>query len=80
MNFWKQLLRRTCKHRFAWPRTDDDGRYYQICLACGTAYEYDWIEMRRTDRPLANAIRNVPTLACPTGRSVPARGVRAANL
>ena len=34
------------------PRTDADGRYYQVCLACGTAYEYDWEAMRRTGRVL----------------------------
>ena len=38
----KLLLRQGCTHRFSWPRIDDNGRHYQICLACGTAYEYDW--------------------------------------
>jgi hypothetical protein len=50
MNFLKRLLGKGCAHRFAWPRTDTDGRYYQICLVCGIAYEYDWGLMRRTDR------------------------------
>jgi hypothetical protein len=49
----KLLLRQGCTHRFSWPRIDGNGRHYQICLACGTAYEYDWEMMRRTDRPLA---------------------------
>jgi hypothetical protein len=31
---------------------DASGRYYQICPVCGTAYEYDWKMMRRTDRLL----------------------------
>jgi hypothetical protein len=53
MNFLKQLLGRGCTHRFAWPRIGADGRHYQICLACGKAYEYDWRMMRRTDRQLA---------------------------
>jgi hypothetical protein len=35
---------------------DDNGRYYQICLGCGAAYEYDWKEMRRTDRLLIAVI------------------------
>jgi len=39
-------------HRFSWPRIDSNGRHYQICLACGTAYEYDWAMMKRTDRVL----------------------------
>lgn len=49
MNFLHQLL--GCTHRFSWPRVDDEGRHYQICLSCGVAYEYDWKVMRRTDRP-----------------------------
>lgn len=48
MNFWKRLCGRGCAHRFSWPRIDADGRHYQICLLCGTAYEYDWTMMRRT--------------------------------
>jgi hypothetical protein len=28
------------------------GRHYQVCLACGTAFEYDWEMMRRTSRVL----------------------------
>ncbi len=50
MNFLKKLLARGCAHRFSWPRIDDDGRHYQVCLICGTAYEYDWKMMRRTRR------------------------------
>ena len=52
MNFLKKLLSRACSHRFSWPRTDANGRYYQNCLLCGTAYEYDWTAMRRTGPPL----------------------------
>ena len=55
MNFLNKLLRHGCSHRFAWPRTDTDGRHYQICLVCGTAYEYDWKMMRRTGQLLAGA-------------------------
>jgi hypothetical protein len=53
MNFLKQLLGKGCTHRFSWPRIDNDGRHYQICLTCGTAYEYDWSMMRQTGRLLA---------------------------
>jgi len=53
VNLLKLILRQGCTHRFSWPRIDDNGRHYQICLACGTAYEYDWTMMRRTDRLLA---------------------------
>jgi hypothetical protein len=50
MSFLSRLLHRSCAHYFSWPRTDAEGRYYQICSRCGTAYEYDWASMRRTDR------------------------------
>jgi hypothetical protein len=50
MNFLRRLLRKRCSHQFTWPRIDGDGHYYQRCLLCGTAYEYDWKLMRRTDR------------------------------
>jgi len=56
MNFLKQLLGKGCTHHFSWPRVDDNGHHYQICLACGTAYEYDWRMMRRTDRLLHLAV------------------------
>ena len=58
VNFLKLLLRQGCTHRFSWPRIDDNGRHYQICLACGTAYEYDWRMMRRTDRLLVTAVQH----------------------
>jgi hypothetical protein len=56
VRFLKLLLRQGCTHRFSWPRIDSNGRHYQVCLACGTAYEYDWEMMRRTNRPLVAAI------------------------
>ena len=59
MTLWEQLLRRACPHRFGWPRVDNDGRHYQICLLCGTAYEYDWTTMCRTNRPLAVNVSHV---------------------
>lgn len=55
MNFLRQILGQGCTHRFSWPRIGDDGRHYQICLACGTAYEYDWRNMQRTDRLVPTA-------------------------
>jgi hypothetical protein len=58
MKLLKLLLRQGCTHRFSWPRIDDCGRHYQICLACGAAYEYDWKMMRRTNRPLVTAGKN----------------------
>jgi hypothetical protein len=61
MNLLKMFLGRGCSHRFTWPRIDDQGRHYQICLLCGTAYEYDWSMMRRTDRLLAGDVRHAYT-------------------
>lgn len=43
------LLDKLCPHRFSWPH-NLHGRDYQICLICGTAYEYDCSAMRRTRR------------------------------
>jgi hypothetical protein len=40
MNVLNRLFGRGCSHRFTWPRIDADGRHYQICPLCGTAYEY----------------------------------------
>jgi len=57
MNFLRQLLAQACTHRFSWPRIDDHGHHYQICLTCGTAYEYDWRMMRRTGRLLAAVVQ-----------------------
>jgi hypothetical protein len=51
MRFLQRLLQQACSHRFTWPRSDEFGRHYQICLDCGTAYEYDWNGMRQTGRP-----------------------------
>jgi hypothetical protein len=52
MTFLRRLLAESCSHRFTWPRLPDDDQHYQICLICGTAYEYDWKRMHRTDRLL----------------------------
>jgi len=52
MNFLNRLFGRGCAHQFTWPRIYTNGCHYQICLLCGTAYEYDWRMMRRTDRLL----------------------------
>jgi hypothetical protein len=46
----KQILRWLCPHRFSWPHANMQGQDYQVCLLCGTAFEYDVNEMRRTGR------------------------------
>lgn len=39
-----------CPHQFTWPRRDESGDYYQLCVNCGSKYKYDWKRMRRTAR------------------------------
>ncbi len=52
MNLLRKLLGQGCTHRFSWPRVDEQGRHYQICLSCGMAFEYDWQQMKHTGRVL----------------------------
>ena len=44
------LMLRRCSHEFSWPRRTSSGDYYQVCLHCAAAYQYDWKTMRRGDR------------------------------
>jgi hypothetical protein len=51
------LMLGRCSHEFSWPRRAASGEYYQVCMLCATAYEYDWKTMRRgskVDEPLAD--------------------------
>jgi hypothetical protein len=36
-----------CHHQFSWPRRDETGSTYQVCVHCGAKYSYDWTKMRR---------------------------------
>jgi len=50
------LMLGRCSHEFSWPRRSAAGEYYQVCLLCATAYQYDWKTMRRgsrVDEPVA---------------------------
>jgi hypothetical protein len=44
------LMLRSCSHEFSWPRRAASGEYYQVCLLCAAAYQYDWTTMRRGNR------------------------------
>jgi len=44
------LMLGRCSHEFSWPRRAANGEYYQVCMVCATAYQYDWKTMRRGDR------------------------------
>ena len=68
MTFLQRLVGELCPHRFAWPRLSSNGQHYQICLVCGTAYEYDWKKMQRTDRLL---VINTPQAIAPARTRVP---------
>ena len=48
--FLKRILEILCRHEFSWPHSGVYGQDYQVCTRCGTAYEYDWVAMRRTRR------------------------------
>ncbi len=45
----------SCHHQFSWPRRDDAGEYYQLCVHCGLKYQYDWARMRRI-APIEDAV------------------------
>jgi hypothetical protein len=56
------LMLGRCSHEFSWPRRAVSGEYYQVCLLCATAYQYDWKTMRRgnkVDEPLADTATTV---------------------
>jgi hypothetical protein len=40
----------SCPHQFTWPRREESGAYYQLCVNCGSKYRYDWKQMRRDGR------------------------------
>jgi len=44
------LMLGRCSHEFSWPRRAANGEYYQVCLLCAAAYQYDWKTMRRGGR------------------------------
>lgn len=41
------LMLGRCSHEFSWPRRSPNGEYYQVCMVCAAAYQYDWKTMRR---------------------------------
>ena len=58
MNWLQRFFGRGCSHRFTWPRIAADGRHYQKCPLYGTAYEYDWTLMRRTEHAPVTGLRH----------------------
>jgi hypothetical protein len=47
---FNRIIEKLCPHRFSWPHSGAHGQDYQVCLICGSAYEYDLVTMRRTGR------------------------------
>src|SRR5438045_2484391 len=65
------LMLGRCSHEFSWPRRAASGEYYQVCLLCASAYQYDWKTMRRGDRvetpaPETAAVRRPSSAKQPT--------------
>jgi hypothetical protein len=48
--FLQRLVEKLCPHQFSWPHSGVNGQDYQVCLICGSAYNYDWATMQRTSR------------------------------
>lgn len=49
-----------CAHEFSWPRRWSDGEYYQVCLRCGSEYQYDWSTMQRREPRQAEVTESGP--------------------
>jgi len=47
---FNRIIEKLCPHRFSWPHSGAHGQDYQVCLICGSAYEYDLVAMRNTGR------------------------------
>ena len=64
---YSKLLSRiiwACPHQFTWPRREESGAYYQLCVNCGSKYEYDWKKMRR----IARVEESTPSTTRPSHR------------
>jgi hypothetical protein len=73
------LMLGRCSHEFSWPRRAASGEFYQVCLLCATAYQYDWKTMRRgnkVDEPVAD----VTTVRRRSGQKQPTWMPRARRL
>ena len=54
-----RFLQELYPHRFYWPRSVH-GRDYQVCVICGTAYDYHWITLHRVRRVNHTLIGEMP--------------------
>ena len=68
-----------CSHEFSWPRRADTGEYYQVCMLCATAYQYDWNNMRRGD-PIDEPVAETAGIRRRSGQKQPEWNPRARRL
>lgn len=68
-----------CSHEFSWPRRTAGGDYYQVCLLCAAAYQYDWKTMRRGSR-VENPVAETTTARRRSGQRQPTWMPRARRL
>lgn len=73
------LMLGRCSHEFSWPRRTASGDYYQVCLLCATAYQYDWKTMRRGD-PVDHPTAETTTVRRRSGQRKPTWMPRARRL
>ncbi len=73
------LMLGRCSHEFSWPRRAASGEYYQVCMLCATAYQYDWKTMRRGDR-VEEPVTETTTVRRRSGKKQPTWVPRARRL
>jgi len=73
------LMLGRCSHEFSWPRRAANGAYYQVCMVCATAYQYDWKTMRRGDR-VDEPVADTTTVRRRSGQKQPTWMPRARRL
>ena len=74
-----RLMLGRCSHEFSWPRRAASGEYYQVCMLCATAYQYDWKTMRRGDR-VEEPVTETTTVRRRSGKKQPTWTPRARRL
>ena len=73
------LMLGRCSHEFSWPRRSANGEYYQVCLLCAVAYQYDWKTMRRGNR-VENPVPETTAVRRRSGQKQPTWVPRARRL
>lgn len=73
------ILLGRCSHEFSWPRRSANGEYYQVCLLCAAAFQYDWKTMRRGKR-VENPVPDTAAVRRRSGQKQPTWVPRARRL